>query len=66
MVLAMYRVHSSMCMQGQMKLSKSQGVVLLLSYTWRSKEDAEIESTVMDLNPLLDTVVYHHYLQLAS
>ena len=76
MVLAMYRVHSSMCMQGQMKeeyspivlstpaqsLSTSQGVVLLLSYTWRSKEDAEIESTV---NPRADTVVYHHYLELA-
>ena len=39
-------------------LSTSQGVVLLLSYTWRSKEDAEIESTVVNLNPRVDTVVY--------
>ena len=29
-------------------------------------EDAEIESTVVNLNPRVDTVVYHHYLELAS
>ena len=28
-------------------------------------EDAEIESTVVNLNPRVDTVVYHHYLELA-
>ena len=39
-------------------LSTSQGVVLLLSYTWRSKKDAEIESTAVNLNPRVDTVVY--------
>ena len=38
-------------------------VLLLLSYTWRSKEE---ESTVVNLNPRVDTVVYHHYLELAS
>ena len=29
-------------------------------------EDAEIESTMVNLNPRVDTVVHHHYLELAS
>ena len=42
----------------------SQGVVPYLEV-----EDAEIESTVVNLNPRIDTVVYHHHypeLELAS
>ena len=27
-------------------------------------EDAEIESTMVNLNPRIDTVVYHHYPEL--
>ena len=51
MVLAMYRVHSSMQgTDGRFRrivlqyITTSQGVVLLLSNTWRLK-NAEIEST---------------------
>ena len=74
MVLAMYRVLSSMCMQGQMKeeyfsnsipaQSTSKGVVIVELYL--EVEDAEIESTVVNLNSRVDTVVYHHLISRAN
>ena len=65
MVLAMYRVHSSMCMQGQMKEEYgSSPIAYQPNHYQRVKvevEDVEIESTLLNLNPRVDTVVYHHH-----
>ena len=71
MVLAMYRVHSSMCMQGQMKEvlpiayqpNHYRVKVLCFVESYLEVEDAEIESTVVNLNPRIDKVVYHETLR---